>query len=568
MKKSSFIGKFIFLTLLIQSLAMPSFAEDNISKDAKWWDKAVFYQMWPRSFADNDGDGNGDFKGMTAKLDYLNDGDEKTKTDLGINAIWLTPMLEAPSYHGYDFFDFYNVEKDYGTMQDFKTFLKEANKRDIKVIMDLVVNHISNQSEWFQKSAQKIEPYKDFFVWSKERPKGWGKPWSVPGQDGFKQPEQVWIWNEVRKEYYYAAFDGSQPDLNFKNPKVREEVKKIAKFWLDKGMSGFRLDAVRYIDESGGWSDTDNKSMQADTAGTLEWWKEFSAYVKSIKPDAFLVGEAWSDIGTISKYYSNGKGLDRCFDFEFGYMIIDSLNNNSDLSKSFKEEYERKTKGSAPVDFYSPFLTNHDQTRLMYQFNGDENKAKMAAALLFTHVGTPFIYYGEEIGMSQNQEGDDTFRRAIMQWDSSNNLGFNKTDKIWLDEHKWVSWINNFKPWWKDYADNLDTNSTVEAQKNDETSLLTAYKKLIEINQNNPEFRTNNLEFIDSKIKNVLIYSREAEKNKSIVIFNNSNKTQKIKVDALEGAEVKDLMTNTKLTFKDGTVSLTKKSFVILKINQ
>ncbi|MBP8228456.1 MAG: alpha-amylase, partial [Pararheinheimera sp.] len=230
--------------------AVPQTVAQSAQATNPWWQDAVFYQIWPRSFYDTNGDGTGDFKGIEAKLPYLQ--------DLGINAIWLTPMFEAPSYHGYDFTEFYQVEQDYGSMQDFEQLVQAAKAKNINIILDLVINHISDKHEWFQRSAKGEAPYKDYFVWRDELPSdGWGPAWSTE-----VKPEAVWHYNEERKAYYYAAFGASQPDLNLKHPDVIAEMKKMAKFWLDKGVAGFRLDAVRYVQEDG-------PQQRADTQGTI-----------------------------------------------------------------------------------------------------------------------------------------------------------------------------------------------------------------------------------------------------------------------------------------------------------
>ncbi|NMH58940.1 alpha-amylase family glycosyl hydrolase [Alteromonas ponticola] len=453
------------------------------NQNPNWWDNAIFYEIWPRSFYDLDGDGSGDFDGMTAKLPYLQ--------ELGVNGIWLTPVFEAPSYHGYDFQDFYQVESDYGTMQDFEEFIEASHKHGIKVILDLVINHISDGHEWFKKSAAKESGFEDYFIWKKEIPEHWGRAW----EDDVDNPEAVWHWNEQRGEYYYGAFGASQPDVNLRNPKVVEEMNKLATFWLEKGVDGFRLDAVRYAveDESADGQDAD----QADTAGTIDYWTQFTQHVKSINPDAMLVAEAWADMPTIGKYYDGGKGLDSAFDFDFGYVVSGILNSGGERSADFGSVKEgesdntrdalwenlKSRKATAPLSFFSPFLTNHDQNRLMHTLGEDEDKAKLAATLLLTTPGTLYLYYGEEIGLSQFATGDDQYRRAIMQWEDNDAAGFNTTGEFWLDQGKWFPWAENHQPWWGNYwqSQRTEKNASVATQAADPDSLLNHYKKLIEI---------------------------------------------------------------------------------------
>ncbi len=450
---------------------------------AQWWHNTIFYEIWPRSFQDSDGDGSGDFNGMTSKLDYLQ--------DLGVKGIWLTPIFDAPSYHGYDFQDFYNVEADYGTMADFENFIAQAHQRDIKVILDLVLNHISDKHEWFIKSVNKTAGYEDYFIWRDDRPvSGWGQPWSAESN-----PAAVWHWNETRQAFYYGAFGSSQPDLNLTKQVVIDELNKLASFWLEKGVDGFRLDAVRYAVEEGGYP------LQADTQGTIDYWTIFSQHVKSVKPDALLVAEAWADLTTIGTYRNNGQGLDSAFDFDFGTVVIDILNpavkqtadfgtiSTSHLQQSRESLWANLTarKAASPMHYFSPFLTNHDQTRIMYTLENDSAKAKIAASLLMTTPGTVYLYYGEEIGLSQYKTGDDQYRRAIMQWSDEDTAGFNTTGEFWLDQAKWFPWMQHHQGWWANYWQALKgTGKSVAAQMQDPQSLFNHYKRLIAVRNENP----------------------------------------------------------------------------------
>ena len=458
-------------------------------EDAKWWHSTVFYEIWPRSFYDADGDGSGDFAGMTAKLDYLQ--------DLGVKGIWLTPIFEAPSYHGYDFQDFYAVESDYGSMADFETFIKQAHGKDMKVILDLVLNHISTGHEWFIKSAAKEAGFEDYFIWKDQRPAKWGRAW-----EDTDNPEAVWHWHEGRQQYYYGAFGASQPDVNLRNPEVVAELNRLAEFWLEKGVDGFRLDAVRYAVEV----EQGEGAQQADTRETIDYWTNFTAFVKEINPDALLVAEAWADMPTIGRYADGGKGLDSAFDFDFGYIVAGILNNksrsadfgtvNSDKAQNSRDALwqnlvDRQANGG--ISFYSPFLTNHDQERIMYALGNDWQKAKVAASLLMTTPGAVYIYYGEEIGLSQFSTGDDQYRRAIMQWDEqAQSAGFNQSGKVWPDQAKWFPWMREHKPWWQQYwqSQMASGNYSVAAQLKQPDSLLKHYQKLIQIRNTKPVLQT------------------------------------------------------------------------------
>jgi len=300
-----------------ESVAANTTADKSTQSAKAWWQDAVFYEIWPRSFADSNADGHGDFNGIRAKIPYLQ--------DLGVDALWLTPIFEAPSYHGYDFTEFYQVEADYGSMADFEALVQDAKAKNIRIILDLVINHISDQHDWFKRSAAGEAPYKDYFIWRDDLPvDGWGPAWDASKVD----PKVVWHFNSTRKAYYYAAFGASQPDLNLTHPDVVAEMKKMAKFWLDKGVAGFRLDAVRYAIEDG-------PDGQADTVGTIAYWQDFSAYVRSIQPDAMLVGEAWADLPVAAKYYGDGKALDAGFDFDFGYKVLALLQSDGGVKAEF-----------------------------------------------------------------------------------------------------------------------------------------------------------------------------------------------------------------------------------------
>ncbi|WP_306523867.1 alpha-amylase family glycosyl hydrolase, partial [Rheinheimera sp.] len=367
-----------------------------------WWQDAVVYQIWPRSFADSNNDGHGDFAGIQSKLPYLQ--------DLGVDALWLTPIFEAPSYHGYDFTEFYQVEQDYGSMAQFEALLADAKSRNIRIILDLVINHISDRHDWFMRSAKGETPYKDYFIWRDDLPAdGWGPAWDSSKVD----PKVVWHYHPERKQYYYAAFGASQPDLNLQHPDVIAEMKKMAKFWLDKGVAGFRLDAVRYAIENG-------PGQQADTAATIQYWQDFSTYVRSIAPDTLLVGEAWADLPVAAKYYGDGKALDAGFDFDFGYKVLALLQSDGAVKAEFgtmqaasssaeqplQVNFADRLAAKVPMGYFSPFLTNHDQPRVGWQLSGHQAKAKLAAAMLFASPGTTYLYYGEEIGLSQASDAE------------------------------------------------------------------------------------------------------------------------------------------------------------------
>jgi 1,4-alpha-glucan branching enzyme len=272
-----------------------------------WWNDSVFYEIFVRSFQDSDGDGIGDFQGLTQKLDYLNDGDPETSDDLGITGIWLMPINDSPSYHGYDAVNYRTINPDYGTMADFQAFLDAAHARGIKVIIDYVMNHCSNQHPWFVASAQNNPAYRDYFRWSSNDPGQIG-PW---GQD-------LWHWNS--SGWYYGLFWGGMPDLNYETPAVKGEMFDTATYWLDTiGVDGFRLDAVLYIIEEG--------DQVQNTGSTLQFWQDYNTHVKAVNPDVLSVGEAWTSSTIVEQYVTEDR-LDFCFEFDLAYVTLDAVNNS------------------------------------------------------------------------------------------------------------------------------------------------------------------------------------------------------------------------------------------------
>lgn len=505
----------------------PTPAVQQHQADTAWWQQAIFYQIWPRSFFDTDADGHGDFNGMTAKLPYLQ--------ELGVNALWLTPMFEAPSYHGYDFTEFYQVESDYGSMAEFDAFIKAADARGMKVILDLVINHISSEHDWFKRSAAGEAPYKDYFIWRDDMPaagSGWGHAWA-----NNDQPDAVWHYNKTRNAYYYAAFGASQPDLNLRHPDVIAEMKKMAKFWLDQGVAGFRLDAVRFAMEGG-------PDAQADTPETIAYWQDFNQYVKSVNPEAYLVGEAWVDIPVAARYYGDGKALDQGFDFEVGYKILGLLKPDAGGEAQFgtmdsnaqkasdamvlQQNVQQRIDSVAPLNFFAPFLTNHDQERIAYQLQENDAKAKQAAVMLFSSPGTPYIYYGEEIGLTQGGTGHDVYKRAPMLWDNSKQAGFTQSDTSWVEQQQLFG--KNFSNWYPDFlASQLEAQDrSVAAQQAQPDSVWQLYKLLIALKKQRPELGTQGSYQVSQHDNGLVQISRELNGSKSVFMLNLSNNAQDI----------------------------------------
>ncbi len=377
------------------------------------WPHAVTYEIFVQSFYDSNGDGIGDFEGMTTKLDYLQ--------DLGIEAIWLMPINPSPTYHKYDVTDYYGVHPDYGTMDQFKVFVAEAHKRDIKVVMDMVINHCSSEHPWFKAAQDPNSKYRDYFVWADmEEIEAEGKLEKEATGDS----DNTHQWNEVedQEELYYAFFWSGMPDLNYDNPEVREEVYNVGKFWLqDVGVDGFRLDAAKHIYPD--YRAEDNHAF----------WAEFKQKMESYNPDVYLVGEVWADLDTQQPFAVGFTGL---FNFDLAFTVLETVKNEQVVSASIHESAWKVDQGS-PIGMYNEsmeafhavnpefvnttFLTNHDQNRTMSFLDNDEQKARLAASILLTLPGAPYLYYGEEIGM-RGMKPDEQIREPFL-WSAEADSG-------------------------------------------------------------------------------------------------------------------------------------------------
>lgn len=435
----------------------------------RWWNDAVFYEIFVRSFSDSDGDGIGDFNGITEKLDYLQ--------GLGIKGLWLMPIFPSPSYHGYHVTDYYDVEPDYGTMDDFKNLLEEAHKRDIKIIIDFVLNHTSTQHPWFQSALTPGNQYYDWYIWSDKDP-GIRGPWN----------QQVW-YKAANGKYFYTVFNDSKiADLNYNNPAVREEAKKITSFWLENvGVDGFRLDGVRYWVED---------TRLADADANHAYLQEWGEYFRSINPHAFAIGEAWTDNTNVKKYTNTNLEMDAAFNFDLSKAMV-SLNHGNITSLRFVIQ---TTIRDFPEQDNANFLTNHDMPRITNQLGIDkEQRAKLAAGILLTAPGIPFIYYGEEIGMSGTKP--DELIRTPMQWDNTKGAGFT-TARPWEPVNSDFSIIN------------------VAAQTGNNTSLLEHYRALIQLRNEHSALRVGQTYVASSNSNKILSYLRTSSEETLLVLIN------------------------------------------------
>lgn len=374
--------------------------------DGPWWRAAVGYEIFVRSFADSDGDGIGDLKGIIERFDHLNDG-KLGGNDLGIDLLWLMPIHPSPSYHGYDVTDYDGVRAQYGSPADFEALTKLAHSRGVKVVIDLVINHSSAQHPWFLDA--KAAGAKDgWYVWRTTAAEAaWKQPWSGGGK----------VWHVNGKRWYYGLFSQGMPDLNLQNPLVGQALTSAADLWLQRGADGFRLDAVRYLVETG------SGPGQQDTAATLAWWKAFSDHVAQKSPQALLVAEAWASGAVTAKYHLQG-GLAMTFDFDLQSSLVSAAEGGiGDGVRTVTCQHDALLGAAAPTAGRGTFLSNHDQIRWT-QAIAEPALRKVAVALLFFVPGTPFLYYGEEIAADNGPSKDDIDKRLPMAWDASPKGGF------------------------------------------------------------------------------------------------------------------------------------------------
>ena len=443
---------------------------------APWWRDRTFYEVFVRSFADSDGDGIGDLRGLIDKLDYLNDGDPST-TDLGVTALWLMPVTRSPSYHGYDVTDYKAIEQDYGTADDFRALMTAAHARGIDVVVDLVLNHTSVDHPWFQDAQTPGSAHDAWYVWS------------TGAKPPFAGPSGNAVWHRNGDRWYYGYFDESMPDLNLRNPEVTAALDDVARFWLDDlGVDGFRLDAARHLIEDG-------KTL-ANTPETFAWLAAFRDRVHVDKPDALVLGEDWDPTVISSRYVREGS-LDMDFEFDFADAIGGSIRSHD--AGSYRAA-EREIQDGYPPAGFGTFLSNHDQNRILTQLAGDVPAAKLAATLLFTSPGVPFVYYGEEIGMTGAKP--DERIRTPMRWDATpDTAGF-----------------SDAAPWEPLSEDPAATN--VAGESADPASLLSTYRDLIALRSANPALAHGDWTPVDGDDRSINAYLREADGQTVLVVAN------------------------------------------------
>lgn len=468
------------LTILVTGVAFFAACDQKEVPEIKnyWPNAGVTYEIFVQSFYDSNGDSIGDFNGVTQKLDYVK--------ELGANAIWFMPIMPSPTYHKYDVTDYKAVHPDYGTMEDFKILLDEAHKRDIKIVIDLIINHTGSDHPWFLEAKSGREnPYRNYYVWAQKDTIAdfLNKKTITLDSDNIRQ------WHDPGKgeDFYYGFFWGGMPDLNFDNPKVREEIYDIGRFWLEEvGVDGFRLDAAKHIFP-------DDRPLD-----NHEFWIEFRAKMEAIKPDVYLVGEVYDKKEVVAPYLT---GLPALFNFDFHYTLLEALNNQDGmlLAKKQKEIIDFY-QGITPSFIDATFSSNHDQPRLLNELGSDPAKYKQASLILMTMPGAPYLYYGEEIGML-GLKPDENIREPFLWDEKAKDLG---------------------RAHWIEAKYTTDARVTpLELQRKDPNSYFNHYKKLIQMRSSYPALAIGRLELSELDLpKTVMAYFRMSGAQEIFVVHN------------------------------------------------
>ena len=522
-----------------------------------WWKEAVVYQIYPRSFCDSNGDGIGDLNGITSKLDYLK--------ELGIDVIWLSPVYKSPNDdNGYDISDYEDIMTEFGTMDDFDKMLAAAHERGIKIVMDLVVNHTSDEHPWFVESrSSKDNEKRDYYIWKEgkdgKEPTNWGSAFSGP----------AWKYDEKTDMYYLHLFSVKQPDLNWENPKVRKEVFDMMTRWCEKGIDGFRMDVISLISKPEGYPDAKVVGLYGDMGicangpKVHDYLKEMNEKVLS-KFDIMTVGETAGVTLEEAKKYANTDGSELNMVFQFEHMDLDGGEKFKWSTQPMplvplKENLSKWQKGLDGVAWNSLYFCNHDQPRIVSRL-GDESdayrelSAKCIATCLHMMQGTPYVYQGEELGMTntvfnsvddfRDLESINAYRELVesglytdedmfpkiahksrdnartpMQWDASENAGFTTGTP-------WIAVNPNYK------------KINVADQLKREDSVFNYYKKLIRLRKENEIIVYGNYELLLPEDENIFAYTRTLDNQKLLVVCNFSKSEQKFDFSGYENAKV------------------------------
>ncbi len=490
-------------------------------------DGEIFYEIFVRSFYDSDGDGIGDLKGVTEKLDYIE--------ELGADGIWLMPVMPSPTYHKYDVIDYYEIDPEYGTLEDMEELLEEAEKRGIRVLIDLVFNHTSSEHPWFKEACQYLEelgeaepdaevcPYVEYYSFSREQK---NSSWYQVGDSDW---------------YYEGVFWSEMPDLKLDNPQVRAEIEDITDYWLELGADGFRLDAAKEYY-------TGNKDKNIEV---LNWYQ---TYVKKQRSDAYLVAEVWDSVETIASYYQSG--IDSIFDYTFGNsdgQIIQKVNQagNGKAGGAFGRNLEKvqaRYLEKNPSGINAPFLSNHDTGRVSGFVSYDEDRIKFAGAMNLFMSGNVFIYYGEEIGMTGS--GKDENKRVPMYWsaDPETEGMTDGPEDMEPQEHRFASF---------------------EDQQNDETSIYQYYQAAVAMRKKYPALAKGITKSLSEQITDgdICALSKTWEDEVIYCIYNFKKEASAVEIpENLIWSEMESLCTQTEqeVTAEGNTIVLPPYGIVIL----
>ncbi len=509
----------------------------NETRERTWWKEAVVYQIYPRSFKDSDGDGIGDLKGIISKLDYIK--------SLGIDAVWLNPIYTSPNDdNGYDISDYRNIMKDFGTMDDFDELLRGLHDRKIKLVMDLVVNHSSDEHEWFRRSrSSRTNPYRNYYHWWNEER---GKPayrWSF-----FDINSDAWMYDSLTRAWYLHYFSRKQPDLNWENPKLRTEIHDIMRFWLDKGIDGFRMDAFQFASK-----DTSFPALpEGYEKNIIKYYgmgPHLHEYLQEMNKEVF----SKYDIVTVAE----GAGSS----FEDAHALVDPERNELNMAYhfegidygnfqpdydliGFKEIYSRWDSAFAKKGWLSVYLANHDQPRMVSHWGNDEPayrdaSSKMLTTFVLSMRGTPYYYYGDELGMSNikfnsiedykdiatinkykklQMDGGDLKQYIELQKRASRDNG--RTPLQW--DHSPQAGFTTGKPWIKINPDYTTVN--VAAQENEPNSVLNYFRNMVKLRKENPVLVYGSYQLLDKDNPDIYSYTRKLNGKKILVLLNFKNK--------------------------------------------
>ena len=503
---------------------------DKNTDNKKWWKSAVIYQIYPRSFADSNGDGIGDLQGIISKLDYLE--------NLGIDAIWLSPVCKSPQDdNGYDISDYQDIDPMFGSISDVEMLIQEEEKHHIRIIMDLVLNHSSDEHFWFQEAKKSKEnPYHDYYVWRD------GVEGELPNKMRAAFGGPAWEWVPEIQQYYFHQFSVKQPDLNWENPKLRQEIYDMINWWTSKGVGGFRLDVIDQIAKE------PDKEITNNGPRLHEFLRELSKETFQ-KADLVTVGEAWGATPELAKLYSNPDNSELSMVFQFEHICLDQIAGKEkwDLAPlpflKLKEVFSRWQKELYNQGWNSLFWNNHDLPRIVSRWGNDKEyrveSAKMLAMLLHGMQGTPYIYQGEELGMTnvqytieeyQDIETQNLYRERIEKGYAKEEIMRSiyaksrdnaRTPMQWSDGEQ--AGFTTGKPWMRINPNYKEINA--QAQVEDKNSIFHCYKTLVEFRKKYPVFVDGSFEMLLEKDENIFAYTRDNADSQLLVVCNFYGKT-------------------------------------------